>query len=101
MKSGAREVESTVGADGGSNPETFAVRPDAALDVGQIFLEGTDGDSEFVAEVIKHPLPIAEALDDLLSTGECRAHGSVVGTGAGGDSAPPSASHSRTVRPST
>ena len=74
---------------------------DAAPDVREIVLEGADLDGEFVAEIVKHPLPIAETLDDLLSAGERRAHGSEVVVVAGGCSGPPSASHSRTGRPST
>ena len=70
MERGAREVEAAIGADRGAHPEAFAVRPDGALDVAEIVLEGADGDSEFVAEVVKHPLLVTEALDDLLPPGE-------------------------------
>ncbi len=74
---------------------------DAALDVRQIVLEGAYLDGELVAEVIEGPLLLSKKSDDLLTPGAGRAHGSVVVTGAGGRSGPPSASHSRTGQPST
>jgi len=97
VESLAREREPAVGADGGTHSETFAVGLDASLDVAEVVLEGAHGDGELVAKVIEEPLLITQALKDLLATGECRAHGSVVG----GRSGPPDASHPRTGRPST
>ncbi len=102
MERPARELKAAVGADGGSHSEAVAVRSDASFDVAEVILQGAHFDREFVAEIVKHPLLIAETLDDLLSTRQCRAHGSLVVAGAvGGLSGPPVASHSRTGRPST
>jgi len=55
------------------------IGPDAALNVAKIVLEGADRDRELVPEVVKHPLSLAETLDDLLAAGEGRAHRSVGG----------------------
>ena len=55
MKRSTRELKTTVGADGRSYVEAFAVGPDASLDVAEIVLEGADLDGEFVAEIVKHP----------------------------------------------
>jgi hypothetical protein len=79
VERGARELKTAVHADRRSNPKPFVIGPDGALDVAEIVLEGADGDRELVAEVVKHPLSLAEALDDLLATGEGRAHCSVGG----------------------
>ncbi len=86
----------------GLHPKPLVIGLDAALDVGEIVLEGADLDGELVTEIVEGPLPLSKELVDFLSAGTCRAHGSVVLVTAGGCSAgPPSASHSRTGRPST
>ena len=93
----ARELEAAVGADGGAHSEAFAIGFGASLDVTEIVLEGTDLDGQFVAKFIEDPFLLTQAPNDLLATGECRAHGSAVG----GRSGPPVANHSRTGSPST
>ncbi len=96
-----REHETAVGAHRRPHLKAFPVRLDAALDVAEIVLEGADGHGELVTEVVEKPLFFVEALNDLLTTGSGRAHGSLVVIVAGGCSGPPSVSHSRTGTPST
>ena len=101
MQRFAGEREAAVGADRRSDSKPFAIGLDAALDVSQIVLEGADLDDEFVAESVKDPFVEPQKVDDFLTTGTGRAHGSVVAAGTGGVSGPPAASHSLTGRPST
>jgi len=62
-----REPETAVRADRGTHAQELSIGPDAASDVAEVVLEGTDGDRELVAEVVERPLRLAEQPNDFLA----------------------------------